>query len=417
MELLIRTLACVAVACLISTRAALGAIAFTDSTFKDSNWNVVPLESGNGGTAYSWQDVYQISGDSYRRVSLSVDSGPSFVCSFHQAVDAVVDPSTSGAPAYIDFGMEICNLSGWMDRARFGPAVRQNGKVYVAGPCPWVSGTGIGWIKLSMTRLKASDFQLAAGPDSPLDWRQHPDFSAGAAPLEFGFAWWGESQDLPFEFSSAVDNWTLTVHTSSGTIPGSKALQDGAMVTNITGVVTAAFDGAFYVQADRPAVGIRVEKPGHGLTPGTVVAVSGAMGTNPNAERCIVNAQVTEIGVGVPRPIMMRLNALGGSDMDYDPYTGAGQRGIPGSLGPNNIGLLVKFYGKAYRIPGETQYFRISDGGQVTPIVALPEGYPLPADGETVVVTGISSCVWGFSPVDGSVALESRLLATGIDYH
>ena len=83
----------------------------------------------------------------------------------------------------------------------FSPALLQGGSYYVA------SGTldnGTTWTHFDSGSLTAADFQLVAG-DGPA----HPDFSATAAPIRFGFA---TSNTSPISSANGgVDNWSVTI--------------------------------------------------------------------------------------------------------------------------------------------------------------------------------------------------------------
>ena len=72
--------------------------------------------------------------------------------------------------------------------------------------------------------------------------------------------------------------------------------------------------------------------------------------------------------------------------------------GILGGVGLNNIGLLVKIWGKV--TDGGADWFAVDDGSGVDdgydPIgveVNVPVGVTPPKKGEYVSVTGVSSCV------------------------
>jgi hypothetical protein len=88
--------------------------------------------------------------------------------------------------------------------------------------------------------------------------------------------------------------------------------------------------------------------------------------------------------------------SIGGGDWRYDPVTGAGQKGIAGASGLNNIGLLISTAGRVtYACPS---YFYIDDGSALQDgsgcvgIKVLPYGLAVPSQGSYRRVTGISSC-------------------------
>ena len=90
----------------------------------------------------------------------------------------------------------------------------------------------------------------------------------------------------------------------------------------------------------------------------------------------------------------MCIRAVGGGDWHYDPDTGAGQRGIPGVFGLNNIGLLVRIQGRVLSgASGGAGPIVVDDGGGVPVSVSLPEGVTSPGPGVHAIVTGVVSRV------------------------
>jgi hypothetical protein len=67
---------------------------------------------------------------------------------------------------------------------------------------------------------------------------------------------------------------------------------------------------------------------------------------------------------------------------------------VTGSSGVNNIGLLVKAWGRVVErdtaVP--PMWFRISDGSGAAVKTVVPASIAVPAQGAYVVITGISSC-------------------------
>ena len=57
-----------------------------------------------------------------------------------------------------------------------------------------------------------------------------------------------------------------------------------------------------------------------------------------------------------PAPLYLSANAIGGSALNqYTP-------GVSGGSGPNNIGLLIRTYGKVTFVDSANRYFYIVDG-------------------------------------------------------
>ncbi|MDH7481197.1 MAG: family 10 glycosylhydrolase [Armatimonadota bacterium] len=173
-------------------------------------------------------------------------------------------------------------------------------------------------------------------------------------------------------------------------ISDAKALPNGRAVIIPQKVVSADFDSYFYIAEPLAAPeipqygGIRV----NGTAPdqGTKVDIGGIISLI-NGERVITNASITPNGVAsIPGPLLLINLALGGGELN--PYT----PGVTGGFGTNNIGMLVTVTGKVNNPPG-TGFFYIDDG-------SLPGGVKInseklntkiPAQGDYVVVTGISS--------------------------
>ncbi len=172
---------------------------------------------------------------------------------------------------------------------------------------------------------------------------------------------------------------------------------DGSWVS-VSGTVTAAFHGYFYVESSDRSSGIRVVRPGYSATVGSAAFVSGTIDTAETGERYISAVTVHESAGTALEPLAMTNKALGGGAI-------GAQEGVSGAYGLNNIGLLVKTAGKVSNPTGAT--FVVSDGSGVALTVAVPDGQPLPAGGAYVSVTGISSC----DKAGGNI--ERRLLVTG----
>lgn len=186
--------------------------------------------------------------------------------------------------------------------------------------------------------------------------------------------------------------WSFTTEPSSVTKPA-----DGATVTARSAVVTAVFGDAFYVEAEKRGCGIRAEKAGHGLTLGTRLNLSGTIRTNANGERCIEVVAITALGTGPVQPLQMTNCAIGGSNWLYDAGTKAGQQGIFGGSGLNNIGLLIKTSGRV--TAHGRDWFYVDDGaciadgtGTLGIYCQAPAGVAIPTVGAMVSVVGISSC-------------------------
>ena len=182
------------------------------------------------------------------------------------------------------------------------------------------------------------------------------------------------------------------------TISDAKSARRGAWADVRGAIISAAFTDFFYVEADDRSSGLRVEKAGHGLQPGMRADVTGVVLTNSSGERYIFGVTAIANGTGDVKPLALNNRALGGGDWRYDPATGAGQRGVTGAVGLNNIGLLVKTCGRVTVASSSGMWFIIVDGSvpegssRLPPKVLTPPGVSLPLVQSFVTVTGVSSC-------------------------
>lgn len=190
-----------------------GAVTFQDSEFLDQDWTVVELYYGTGG---SWSASHSATGgnpDAYRIVNTVVNaagSENSAVWSFHFRTGAGYDPAASGPIASLDYAESaICSGPGGAAGQATGPAIRQAGDIYYA------QGIGTGnlgvWVEIEWLGVEATDFARVDG--SGVHDTQHPDFSAGGAPLEFGFV--RANSQAPgfggYAKMGGIDNWSVTI--------------------------------------------------------------------------------------------------------------------------------------------------------------------------------------------------------------
>ncbi|NIM51884.1 MAG: hypothetical protein GTO22_22010, partial [Gemmatimonadales bacterium] len=171
-----------------------------------------------------------------------------------------------------------------------------------------------------------------------------------------------------------------------------KLLSDGTLVGIDAAVVSAAWPDVFYIEADDRSCGIRVEKAGHALTEGMRADVVGALATDADAERYINADTAVPAGTGSVAPVGLTNKCVGGGDWNYDPVTGIGQKGVRDSAALNNIGLLIRTWGRVtYK---DTDHFYLDDGSKLDDgsghlgVKVLATGLSIPAQDAYVQVTG-----------------------------
>ena len=177
-----------------------------------------------------------------------------------------------------------------------------------------------------------------------------------------------------------------------------KSLADGKRVlisSQSAPVVTAVFPDCFYVESIDRTVGMRVQsRSSASVKIGDRVAIEGVMSTTTLSERYIEAIRVSVVGSGLIMPLGMVGKSVGGSDANIATF-GLGQRGVQSGIGPNNVGLLVKCWGKV--LASGQGFFYIDDGsnvssGSIYRGLRVDCGSLIPPKlGSFVAVTGIST--------------------------
>lgn len=203
------------------------------------------------------------------------------------------------------------------------------------------------------------------------------------------------TRDSENHYSSGV---TISAVPHSMTCMEAKLLGDMIDIDLKGKVITGVFpgEGCIYVEEPDRSSGIRVATNTAGLAVGDVVNIVGKTGTRSlsgyRSERQISNATVTDTEMDNPlQPVAMTCLAVGGAPI------GSLVPGVKDGVGLNNIGLLVKIFGKVTYKAGA--YIYIDDGSNVENLYGL-----------TTKVTGIMvKC-----PSTPNVAVGNVVSATGI---
>jgi len=189
-----------------------------------------------------------------------------------------------------------------------------------------------------------------------------------------------------------------------------KQAPDGSTITLSNMIVSAILPNAyaFYIEKEDRTWGIRVELEYFNLNLGQRINITGTLSTNADGERFIKDATYETGGDNPPppppllesnpngvMPLYMPNRNLGGGNWRYDSTTGAGQCGVDGGFGLNNIGLLVKTTGKVIFAGRDWLYIDdgsgLDDGSGIRGLYVYAPGYPtIPVDSE-MWITGISS--------------------------
>jgi len=169
------------------------------------------------------------------------------------------------------------------------------------------------------------------------------------------------------------------------TLHDAKQVANGNYVYFGPVVIRAKFSGSpnfFYVEEPDRSSGIRVNGS-LVYDVGDKLNIGGAIGT-ATGERYVSlsRADILQVGYGGLDPLGMTNLAMGGGSNGIVP-------GITDAAGTNNIGLLIKAWGRVTYINSTSFY--LDDGSGVTLKVVVPSTGDMPANGSYAVVTGASS--------------------------
>ncbi len=177
---------------------------------------------------------------------------------------------------------------------------------------------------------------------------------------------------------------------SSSTIPEAKKLARGTTLTLPNKVGGASFSpsGRFYIQELDRAGGIGVIWTGTVL-PGDVVEVVGTVDEIDG--ECVLLAS-TVVPAGPPQPppipILVKNADVGGADFAYQENPPAGQKGVLGGTGLNNVGLLLTTSG--WVSAGGATWIYVDDGSTDSGLkVDCTYLTAMPPPGIFIVITGV----------------------------
>ena len=194
--------------------------------------------------------------------------------------------------------------------------------------------------------------------------------------------------------SAGEDMSEVALPAQSG-FEAAKSQPDG-MPADFTGLcsVTHADGSDWWIEDSDRAYGIGVIGGAEVSRDAVVTSIEGSMVTVDGERKIAAYGVTLSRAVQAVTPLGMSNRAIVGGDRSYDAATGAGQRGVEGFFGLNNVGLLVRTWGliQTGALSSSGGFFFIDDGSGVILKCAAPEGVVLPLEGDYVGVTGISSC-------------------------
>lgn len=276
---------------------------------------------------------------------------------------------------------------------------QKNGYLYqiVGGAIPGATYSASAWIQTRQTGGANSDVAAKLGihPSGGTDltgavWS--PEYSSQEAWMPVALSAQATGTSLTFAFQqihkwnlewniNAYDDCILTGPTV-GNVPSVKGLTDGAQVylSNVVVTATSSQIGAYYVQEQDRKNGIRVEAISGSASVGNRANVFGWM-TTVNGERVVIDATIMVVGSADAKPLAMNNRDVAGADFN------AVAKGATGKYGTNNVGLLIKTFGKVSS-PGGGMFYVTDGSGAAIKVDASAVG-GLPVVNDYVSVTGI----------------------------
>ncbi|MCE5198337.1 MAG: carboxypeptidase-like regulatory domain-containing protein [Armatimonadota bacterium] len=169
------------------------------------------------------------------------------------------------------------------------------------------------------------------------------------------------------QYRVTCDSFSLVGSQSVGAVKDLKALNDGALVNMTGAVVSAAFNGFFYIEDTNRVAGVKVvsDTP---VSAGNLVTINGVLSNKPG-EEMVINASSVDATTGgeAPDPLGMNNKSTDGSGLAA-------------------TGLLVRVWGQL-AVNGSS--YSITDGSgnpiALDSITTLPSGV---GNGNYVLVTG-----------------------------
>lgn len=192
------------------TVSAVPGLVVADAEFQITDWSAEPFVPAGGSP--SLHDVSREAAGghpgAWRRMALRMASDVSAVAVTHWFA-AAYDPASQGAIRVVDYAEDCIALQDAdfvSTESRL--AVEQDARLYVTRPW-WTCPVGAWGTAAGRASLGPQDFEQLRGPACPAG-ANCPDFSAGAAPLRWGYrrTVFGRPGETAVH---GIDNWTVTV--------------------------------------------------------------------------------------------------------------------------------------------------------------------------------------------------------------
>lgn len=202
---------------------------FTDGEFNDTDWTITSI-ANDSGDGFVLSSQVSTGGDpnEYREVANYLVTGATqtrnSVMGLHILDSAIYDPLIQNGIGLIEFSIDYMNYSDvYGNGERYGPALLQDGQVFVGGPAAILLRTRefgtqeFVWQSVSsITFGEGEFFKVDTAIENLIDYSAHPDFSASASPMTFGFFTFNSNPPgLDEGFTSFMtvgyDNWEIRI--------------------------------------------------------------------------------------------------------------------------------------------------------------------------------------------------------------
>lgn len=189
-------------------------IVLEDSSFALADWAVTATPSSNGPTFTALQSSSGGNPAPSRLLVHQLPAGVSALALLHSNTATTYAAAAQGAIYTIDYSTDCAVVGRSAGLAPMDPQLavtfEQAGRLYQLGQ--WPAFCAPSWNTVYGRSLQLNRIALLAGPPCGAAERC-PDFTAGGAPLRFGFATWVRtaSASAAGTLELGIDNWKVTV--------------------------------------------------------------------------------------------------------------------------------------------------------------------------------------------------------------